>query len=294
MASKPLLGLVEGIWWLRSVRQGELMDVDLHRAIYYGRQLSPEHIQFFMYQLLCGLKYIHSVGVVHRDLKPSNILVNANCDLKITDFGLSRQLTDRTRDLTEYVVTRWYRAPEIMLSSCQYTKSVDVWSAGCIFAEMLQKRPLFPGDNYRHVLRLITKVIGAAKEEDMWFVTNPNARAYMQRLPRYQHADFAIMFAMGGPEAADLLNHMLEFDPMKRITIEQALEHPYFADIRDLGMETVGSQEQFYWGDIDTVTPTRLNMQRVLMEDASRLNPANGEVLRQIQLKLEIEQARHG
>jgi serine/threonine protein kinase len=158
MASKPLLGLVEGIWWLRSVRQGELMDVDLHRAIYYGRQLSPEHIQFFMYQLLCGLKYIHSVGVVHRDLKPSNILVNANCDLKITDFGLSRQLTDRTRDLTEYVVTRWYRAPEIMLSSCQYTKSVDVWSAGCIFAEMLQKRPLFPGDNYRHVLRLITKV----------------------------------------------------------------------------------------------------------------------------------------
>lgn len=69
------------------VQVGELMDVDLHRAIYYGRQLSSEHIQFFMYQLLCGIKYIHSVGIVHRDLKPSNILVNSNCDLKITDFG---------------------------------------------------------------------------------------------------------------------------------------------------------------------------------------------------------------
>ncbi|EWM29196.1 mitogen-activated protein kinase [Nannochloropsis gaditana] len=265
---------------------GELMDVDLHRAIYYGRPLSPEHVQFFLYQILCGIKYIHSVGIVHRDLKPSNILVNSNCDLKITDFGLARRITDQTRDLTEYVVTRWYRAPEVMLSSCQYNKSVDVWSAGCIFAEMLQRKPLFPGDNYRHVLRLITKVTGSATEADLWFVSNANAKAYMlQRLPTYQRMDLRALLPNASADACTLLSRMLEFNFANRISIDEALAHPYFAEIRDPTWEMEAGPDALEWGDIDTVEPTRLAMQRIIMEDGARLNSANLSILEEIQRK---------
>ena len=109
-----------------------------------------------MYQLLRGLKYIHSANVLHRDLKPSNILLNANGELKICDFGLARVASDA---MTEYVGTRWYRAPELLLNSSAYTSAIDVWSVGCIFFQMLTRTPLFPGGNRDHQLRLILEVI---------------------------------------------------------------------------------------------------------------------------------------
>jgi len=114
-------------------------------------------VQYFLYQLLRGLKYVHSANVLHRDLKPSNLLLNANCDLKIADFGLAR-ITSETDFMTEYVVTRWYRAPELLLNCSEYTSAIDVWSVGCIFGEILTREPLFPGKDYVHQLRLITEV----------------------------------------------------------------------------------------------------------------------------------------
>jgi tRNA A-37 threonylcarbamoyl transferase component Bud32 len=132
----------------------DLMETDLHRIIYSKQKLSIDHVQYFAYQLLRGLKYIHSAGVIHRDLKPSNLLVNSNCDLKICDFGLARGIHQTHGDqnstmlLTEYVVTRWYRAPEIMLACHEYSKPIDIWSVGCIFAELIQRKPYFPGDDY--------------------------------------------------------------------------------------------------------------------------------------------------
>lgn len=114
-------------------------------------------VQYFLYQLLRGLKYVHSANVLHRDLKPSNLLMNANCDLKIGDFGLART-TSETDFMTEYVVTRWYRAPELLLSCSEYTSAIDVWSVGCIFGEIMTREPLFPGKDYVHQLRLITEV----------------------------------------------------------------------------------------------------------------------------------------
>ena len=114
-------------------------------------------MQYFLYQLLRGLKYIHSAHVLHRDLKPSNLLLNANCDLKICDFGLART-TSETDFMTEYVVTRWYRAPELLLNCSEYTAAIDVWSVGCIFMELLNREPLFPGRDYVQQLRLITEV----------------------------------------------------------------------------------------------------------------------------------------
>ena len=133
----------------------DLMETDLHRIIYSKQSLSIDHVQYFVYQILRGLKYIHSANVLHRDLKPSNLLLNSNCDLKICDFGLARGVEDEQKDLTEYVVTRWYRAPEIMLACQEYTKAIDMWSVGCIFAELLARSPLFPGEDYIAQLRLI-------------------------------------------------------------------------------------------------------------------------------------------
>lgn len=115
-------------------------------------------VQYFLYQILRGLKYIHSANVLHRDLKPSNLLLNANCDLKICDFGLAR-ITSETDFMTEYVVTRWYRAPELLLNSSEYTAAIDVWSVGCIFMELMDRKPLFPGRDHVHQLRLLLEVV---------------------------------------------------------------------------------------------------------------------------------------
>lgn len=127
----------------------ELMETDLHRVI-QTQKLSDDHCQYFVYQILRALKMLHSANVLHRDLKPSNLLVNSNCDLKVCDFGLARTVAhqeDNSGFMTEYVATRWYRAPEIMLTFKQYTKAIDVWSVGCILAEMISGRPLFPGSD---------------------------------------------------------------------------------------------------------------------------------------------------
>ncbi|KAJ9698263.1 hypothetical protein PVL29_007376 [Vitis rotundifolia] len=135
----------------------ELMDTDLHQIIRSSQALTDDHCQYFLYQLLRGLKYIHSANVLHRDLKPSNLLLNADCDLKICDFGLART-TSETDFMTEYVVTRWYRAPELLLNCSEYTAAIDIWSVGCILMEILRREPLFPGKDYVQQLVLITEV----------------------------------------------------------------------------------------------------------------------------------------
>ena len=152
----------------------DLMETDLHRIIYSRQPLSDDHVQYFLYQILRALKYMHSANVLHRDLKPSNLLLNSNCDLKVCDFGLARGVEpgEDNMELTEYVVTRWYRAPEIMLSCQEYTKAIDVWSVGCIFAELLGRKPLFPGDDYIHQLQIICDKLGTPSDEELNFVTS--------------------------------------------------------------------------------------------------------------------------
>jgi mitogen-activated protein kinase 7 len=139
----------------------ELMEADLHQIIRSEQPLTDAHFQYFIYQICRGLKYIHSANVLHRDLKPGNLLVNADCELKICDFGLARGLSDSSSGfMTEYVATRWYRAPEIMLSFKSYTKAIDMWSVGCIFAELLGGKPLFKGRDYVDQLNQILNILG--------------------------------------------------------------------------------------------------------------------------------------
>jgi len=158
----------------------ELLETDLHQVIKANDDLSPEHHQFFLYQLLRGLKYIHTAEVFHRDLKPKNILANSDCKLKICDFGLARpSFNDMPTTVfwTDYVATRWYRAPELCGSFfAKYTPAIDIWSIGCIFAEVLLGKPLFAGRNVVHQLELITDLLGTPAPEVIAKVTTQTQR----------------------------------------------------------------------------------------------------------------------
>lgn len=240
----------------------EYMPCDLHKTI-ATQNLTDDHIQYFIYQILRGLKMIHSANVIHRDLKPSNILVNSNCDLKICDFGLSRldMMKDMEGDvlnysrismLTEYVATRWYRAPEIMLTSSQYSTAIDMWSVGCILGELFICAPLFPGNDYRHQLLLIFQFLGTPSEDELnRCIKSPRAKAYISSLPQFRRLNFERAFnnhpnrmkRFGGapinPQGIDLLRRLLVFDPKERLSVEEALEHPYVATYHDANDEPI-------------------------------------------------------
>ncbi|GAQ92215.1 mitogen-activated protein kinase [Klebsormidium nitens] len=214
----------------------ELMDSDLFHLLASEEPLSESHCQFFLYQLLRGLKYLHSANVLHRDLKPSSILVNAACDLKVCDFGAARPIFGAQwgdEGASEVVATRWYRPPELLLACSQTTPAVDVWSAGCVLAELLLKRPLFPGVDALHQLNLILEVLGSPSDAELAFVTSANARAFMRSLPRRQKVSWASIVPEGSEKALDLLDRMLTFDPGRRITVDAALAHPYLEHLHD-------------------------------------------------------------
>lgn len=253
-----------------------LMATDLHRVIYSRHALSDEHVAFFMYQMLCAMKYVHSANVIHRDLKPSNILVNANCELKICDFGLARGIfPEEELELTEYVVTRWYRAPEIMLGCMKYTREVDVWSMGCIFAEMLSRKPLFPGQDYIDQLHLIMNALGAPNDQELYFLTNARARKFMnaefQKRGTNPLKPLSQMFSETAPDALDLLERMLVIDPNKRITIDEALAHPYLASIRNVEDETTA--DSIFDFEFENEKLTKPALQRLIWEEMKHFHP---------------------
>ncbi|KAL7753867.1 mitogen activated protein kinase [Sorochytrium milnesiophthora] len=215
----------------------DLMETDMHRVI-RTQELSDDHCQYFIYQTLRALKCLHSANVLHRDLKPSNLLLNANCDLKVCDFGLARilnidQETNTAGFMTEYVATRWYRAPEIMLTFKEYTQAIDVWSVGCILAEMLSGKPIFPGRDYHHQLSLILDVLGTPSLEDFNAIKSRRARDYIRSLPFKKKIPLNVLFPKANPLAIDMLERLLAFNPSKRITVDDALRHPYLEPYHD-------------------------------------------------------------
>ncbi|XP_052196952.1 mitogen-activated protein kinase 7-like [Diospyros lotus] len=211
----------------------ELMDTDLHQIIKSSQPLSNDHCKYFLFQLLRGLRYLHSANILHRDLKPANLLVNANCELKICDFGLARTGIDNGQFMTEYVVTRWYRAPEVLLCCDNYGNSIDVWSVGCIFAEILGRKPIFPGTECLNQLKLIINVLGSQHETDLEFIDNQRARRFIKSLPYSRGIPFSSLYPQADPLAIDLLERMLVFNPSKRITVTEALHHPYMVGLYD-------------------------------------------------------------
>ncbi|KAJ7682985.1 mitogen-activated protein kinase [Mycena rosella] len=259
----------------------ELMETDMHRVI-RTQDLSDDHAQYFIYQTLRALKALHSADVIHRDLKPSNLLLNANCDLKVADFGLARSVKTaepsgtETGFMTEYVATRWYRAPEIMLTFKQYTKAIDVWSVGCILAEMLSGKPLFPGRDYHHQLTLILDVLGTPTLDEFYAITTRRSRDYIRALPFRKRRPFAQLFPNANPLAIDFLTKTLTFDPKKRITCEDALAHPYLEAYHDPDDEPVAPplDPEFFEFDLHKDDISREQLKELLYEEIMSYNPA--------------------
>ncbi|XP_050930226.1 mitogen-activated protein kinase 14B isoform X1 [Lates calcarifer] len=246
-----------------------LMGADLNNIV-KCQKLTDDHVQFLIYQILRGLKYIHSADIIHRDLKPSNLAVNEDCELKVRSsqlktmftvydlvrcslkyvvplilllfyehvplsvrswtFGLARHTDD---EMTGYVATRWYRAPEIMLNWMHYNMTVDIWSVGCIMAELLTGRTLFPGTDHIDQLKLIMMLVGTPGPELLMKISSESARNYINSLQHMPKRNFADVFIGANPLAVDLLEKMLVLDTDKRITASEALAHPYFAQYHD-------------------------------------------------------------
>ena len=268
----------------------DLMETDLHRVIYSRQELTDDHIQFFIYQILRGVLYMHSANIVHRDLKPANILANKNCDLKICDLGLGRgDVKDeeddssdganassgneehKKQELTEYVITRWYRAPEVILCPSEYSKAVDIWSIGCIFAELLGRQPLFPGDHYLDQIQKIISVLGTPKGEDLDFITKQEAREFLLKLAKRTKQTWSSLFPNANPVALDLLGKMLTFNPRKRYTVDQCISHPYFEGLHDPEQEPITSTP-FDWS-FDDVELTKENLQNMVYEESLYFHP---------------------
>jgi len=286
----------------------EYVDTDLYKLIMSPQYLTTEHIQTFLYQMLTGLKYIHSSSVIHRDLKPANILLNEDCSLKICDFGLARivnsetvakgsdgnsnasnepniisKSTGLTRQLTKHVVTRWYRAPELILIQ-PYTSAVDIWSLGCILAELLSMQednvpgyqdrvPLFPGgscyplsgegdsnDERLDQLSVILGVIGTPSSEDVESVGNANY--YVKSLTKQPSKSLESIYPAADRTVIDLLKMMLQFNPKKRCTTEEALEHEFLSDVRRREMEKTVDQP--------LIGPQFLNSNKISLEELKR------------------------
>jgi len=213
----------------------ELMDASLCQVI--NLELDHERLSYLLYQLLCGIKHLHSAGIIHRDLKPSNIVVKSDCTLKILDFGLARQAGGSFM-MTPYVVTRYYRAPEVILGM-GYSDVVDIWSVGCIFGEMIRGSVLFPGSDHIDQWNKITAHLGTPSQS---FIDRlqPSVRRYVQNQDAQQGTSFTTLFPdhffpqdstsntrLSANYARDLLQKMLIVDAKKRITVDDALQHPY-------------------------------------------------------------------
>uniref|UniRef100_A0A673IJ27 mitogen-activated protein kinase n=1 Tax=Sinocyclocheilus rhinocerous TaxID=307959 RepID=A0A673IJ27_9TELE len=198
------------------------------------KQLTSKVITYLFYQILRGLKVI--TDVLFQDLKPSNLAVDENCELKILDFGLARHTET---EMTGYVVTRWYRAPEVIFNWMHYTQTVDVWSAGCILAEMITGEVLFPGTDSIDQLKKILNLTGTPNSTLVQKMQSKDAQSYVRSLPVQKKKAFKEVFSGMDPNAIDLLEGMLVLDPEVRLTAKNGLSHPYLSEFHDPENEPV-------------------------------------------------------
>lgn len=213
----------------------ELMDNDLSSVIYSRVKFTEFHIQSILYQILNGLFYLHSADVIHRDLKPGNILVNAHGNIKICDFGLARALGSpgvSPREVTSYVATRWYRAPEILVKYKFYGKAVDVWAVGCILGEMYGRCPLWQGKTAPEQFLLIASKLGPPPPS---WLHDFECEFAIKR--QYRKESWRLIYPTALNEALDLIEKLLQWHPAERLIVSEALEDIYFNKVRNSKME---------------------------------------------------------
>eukprot|EP00736_Rhodelphis_marinus_P006348 Rmarinus@m.4997 len=224
----------------------ELLSLDLHRAI-QAKILQESHRRYITWQVLRALKFMHAGGIVHRDVKPANIFLSQQCQAKLGDFGLARLITEESTQLsgdapfTDYVATRWYRAPEILLSGRTYTSAVDMWAVGCLLAEIYRRSPLFSGYTALDTLQSIFLTVGAPSPADIASWNSKGAAALVEQIPLYDHKKEPLETRVfdAPEEAIDLMRMIFKMNPSHRITAEEALRHRYVAEFHDEAIETV-------------------------------------------------------
>jgi len=252
----------------------DLMESDLHKVIYSKQVLNDEHHQYFAYQILRGLLYLHSAKVVHRDLKPSNILVNKNCDLKICDFGLARgyNVDEDDPNLTDYVVTRWYRAPEVVLLASEYTKSIDVWSVGCILCELIGRKPIFQGKDHLNQIKVILQVLGTPTEADLdWLPPKSPARAFINKIPTCSKQSWANIYPKATADGVQAIEAMLTFHPDRRVNVQGAIELKYFETLH-IPDDEPRAEKPVDWA-FDKFTPTKRLLQNYIYLECCHFHP---------------------
>ncbi|WFD43735.1 hypothetical protein MPSI1_002399 [Malassezia psittaci] len=209
----------------------EFMELDLKRYMdVHGNRgaLDPATVRSFMFQLLKGTAFCHENRVLHRDLKPQNLLINKRGELKLGDFGLARAFGIPVNTFSNEVVTLWYRAPDVLLGSRTYSTSIDVWSAGCIMAEMISGVPIFRGRDNNDQLNQIIRILGTPDENTIKRILSDSPEIQYRPLARMPKVPFQTLYPKVHPLAIDLLEKLLTFDPSQRISADEALRHPYF------------------------------------------------------------------
>ena len=221
-------------------------ETDLH-AVVRANILQEIHKQYIIYQLLKALKYMHSAELLHRDIKPSNLLLNSDCHVRVCDFGLCRSVKEanaaQTNDtiLTDYVATRWYRAPEILLGSTCYGKAVDIWSVGCILGEMLLGKPLFPGTSTMHQISSLLEVTGRPTEDDIQAINSPFAATMLGSINPSKPKALSSILPRTGEDGLDMIKQCLQFNPTKRFTAIEGLGHQYVSKFHNTEEEPVAA-----------------------------------------------------
>ncbi|XP_010913881.1 cyclin-dependent kinase B2-2 [Elaeis guineensis] len=211
----------------------EYMDTDLRKYIksfrHTGKMIPPKIVKTLMYQLCKGVAFCHGHGILHRDLKPHNLLMDRKrMMLKIADLGLSRAFTIPLKKYTHEILTLWYRAPEVLLGATHYSTPVDIWSVGCIFAELVTTQALFAGDSELQQLLHIFRLLGTPNEE-VW--PGVSKLANWHEFPQWSPKSLLSVVPNLDSKGIDLLTRMLQYHPSNRISAKKAMEHPYFDDL---------------------------------------------------------------
>jgi serine/threonine protein kinase len=249
-------------------------------AEFKQRIIREEHIVFIVFQLLCALNLFKKANILHRDLKPGNILINPDCTIRVCDFGMARAISEDNSmlkyGLTEYVVTRWYRAPEVLFNAGKYSYPIDMWAVACIMAELYNLEALFPGLDSFDQLKKIFSIVGNPTEDEFANITYAPVQRYVREhvmTSKITPKKLSKCIPSASALAIDFLEKVFVIDPEKRITVEEALKHPLFVDVYDQELVSHSMEIAPFNSEYEKMTRNLDNIRNLMLEEIVRFRP---------------------